>query len=264
MIDVNGTRLHYVEKGTGPDTIVFSHGLLWSHHIFSAQIDALSQHFRCIAYDHRGQGDSDVPPEKTITIETCTDDCIELIGLLDAAPCHFVGLSMGGFVGMRIAARRPELIRTLALFETAADPEPKASARKYKPMSWAARVLGVNRLLAARVMPIMFGETFLNDPERVDERREWRDRLMHNKRTIYRSVNGVVERRGIEHELRHITAPTLVLHGDEDKAISRSRALSLVEHIPDSRFVTLRAAGHTATVEQPGASTAALAEFYGL
>ena len=55
-IFVNGVNLYYEEHGAGEETIVFAHGLLWSHKMFEAQISALSQSYRVISYDHRGQG----------------------------------------------------------------------------------------------------------------------------------------------------------------------------------------------------------------
>ncbi len=123
-VGVDGVELHYSERGEGPP-IVFSHGLLWSGTMFDDEIAALSSRYRCIAYDHRGQGRSASSPTP-YDMERLTDDAAALIEKLGAAPCHFVGLSMGGFVGMRLAARRPALLKTLTLIETAADGEPRA------------------------------------------------------------------------------------------------------------------------------------------
>src|SRR5205823_2727516 len=123
MLAVNGVRLYYDDTGGSGEPIVFSHGLLWSGRMFEAQVAALRGRYRCITYDHRGQGRSDVPRARSHDMETVTDDAASLIEALGAAPVHFVGLSMGGFVGMRLAARRPELLRSLVLLETSADPE---------------------------------------------------------------------------------------------------------------------------------------------
>ena len=109
-----GERIYYVDEGSGPDTIVFSHGLLWSGEMFRPQIDALKDRFRCVAFDHRGQGQSPVA-RSGYDMDTLTADAAALIEGVGAAPCHFVGLSMGGFVGMRLAARRPELLRSLLI-----------------------------------------------------------------------------------------------------------------------------------------------------
>jgi pimeloyl-ACP methyl ester carboxylesterase len=112
-------------------------------------------------------------------------------------------------------------------------------------------------------MPVMFGRTFLDDPMRRSERREWEKRLVGNSRSIWRAVNGVIEREGVLDELTHITCPTLVLHGDEDAAILRRRAWLAHQGIAGSKFVAIPRAGHTPTVEEPEAVNEALAEFLG-
>lgn len=184
-IDVNGVRLHYTEAGQGSQAILFSHGFLMSHAMFAPQIAALSKPFRCVAYDHRGQARSAVP-ESGYDIETVTADAEALIERLDLKPCHFVGLSMGGFVGMRLGFRRPDLLRSLILMDTSADPEP--NALKYRVMGLAARYLGLASV-ADRAMNILFGKTFMTDPARTEERAAWRRHLVegHDKEGILRA-----------------------------------------------------------------------------
>src|SRR5439155_13936417 len=132
---------------------------------------------------------------------------------LGAAPCHFVGLSMGGFVGLRLAIRRPQLLRSLVLIESAADPEPPANVPKYRLMTLVARTLGT-RLLAGRIMKIMFGDAFLADPARRVERKERRAELRGvNPIGAARATIGVIERAPVEAELDRIRVPTLVLSG---------------------------------------------------
>jgi len=58
MIGVNGTALYYEDTGGSGAPIVFSHGVLWNNTLFAPQIAALKDRYRCIAYDHRGQGRS--------------------------------------------------------------------------------------------------------------------------------------------------------------------------------------------------------------
>jgi pimeloyl-ACP methyl ester carboxylesterase len=213
-----------------------------------------------VSYDHRGQGRSQIPRERTIEIETVTDDAIALIEALRLAPCHFVGLSMGGFVGMRIAARRPELVRSLTLLATAADPEPKKNLPKYRVLNLLAR-LNLLPLVTSQVMPIMFGPTFLEDPNRVGERQRLLGELRANRRRIYRAVNGVLSRGGVEHELEKVRCPALVLRGDEDRAIGLDRALALHRGIAGAELVRLPTGGHTVTLEEPEAVNRALGAF---
>src|SRR5260370_14114934 len=121
IISVNGAALYYEEHGTGPEIIVFAHGLLWSCRMYDAQVALLKERYRCVAFDFRGQGQSEVT-RSGYDMETLYEDAVALINQLGCAPCHFLGLSMGGFIGLRLAARHPELMPSLILLETSADP----------------------------------------------------------------------------------------------------------------------------------------------
>ena len=258
---INGVQIHYTDEGEGPETVVFSHGLLWSHQMFRPQIDALKTQYRCVAWDHRGQGQSQMPDSKIHTIEENYEDAVALLEQLGLRQVHFVGLSMGGFVGIRIGARRPDLVRSLTLIATAADPEPKENIPKYRRLSWVVRIFGVIDLLAKQVAPIMFGSSFLKDPDKSEDRDQWIARLKQNPRKIYRAVHGVIERAGVTDELAHISVPTLVLRGNEDVAIAEPRARSLAAGINGATFVSIPGAGHSATIEQPEPVTSAIRTF---
>src|SRR5690349_3655891 len=140
-LQVDGATLWYEEHGSGPETVVFAHGLLWSGRMFDAQLAELADRFRCVTFDCRGQGRSEVTAGG-YDMETLSDDAAALIQALGCAPCHCVGLSMGGFIGMRLAARRPELVRSLVLMETSADPEPAENAPRYRLLGRIVGVLG--------------------------------------------------------------------------------------------------------------------------
>ncbi|MFW6175004.1 MAG: alpha/beta fold hydrolase, partial [Chloroflexota bacterium] len=214
-IRVNGTEIYYEEHGSGDEAIVFSHGLLFDHRMFDRQVAVFRDRYRCIAYDHRGQGWSETPEGPVADIETVYEDAAALLEALGAVPCHFAGVSMGGFVGMRLAARRPEMLRSLILINTAPDPEPDENVPRYRKLNLVARWLGP-RLVAGRVLPVMTGESTRNDPNRASEVREWKRRIGRNRRSIYKAVNGVMQRDGVEEELGRVSTPTLVLAGEED------------------------------------------------
>jgi pimeloyl-ACP methyl ester carboxylesterase len=260
MLSVNGTELHYEDTGGSGPPIIFSHGLLWSTRLYDPQVDALRGRYRCIAYDHRGQGRSAVPPESVIDMETLYLDAIGLIEKLGVKPCHFVGLSMGGFIGMRLAARRPDLLRSLVLLETSADPEPLGNVPRYTLLNLIARLAGV-RPVADPVMRIMFGKGFLSDPNRAEERALWRARLLENRKDVWRAVNGVIKRRAVTAELPSIKVPTLVVVGEEDVATVPAKAERLHQLIPGSRLVRLPRGGHSVTVEEPALVNATLGTF---
>lgn len=249
-IAIRDTHLYVSDTHTSGTPIVFSHGLLWSHRMYEHVIQDLKKEFRCIAYDHRGQGRSDIESTRSTSIETVTEDAIALIDSLDIGPVHFVGLSMGGFVGMRIAARRPDLIRRLVLISTASTEEPVENHKKYQLLNTVTRLFGV-RIVASSVMPIMFGDSFLKDIDRQKEKRQWQKELIGNRRAVTKAVQGVIERADFTHELAKISCPTLVLHGTEDRAIAPKRAQEMAEKIPDSIWVQTDQGGHSLPIECP-------------
>lgn len=259
-VTINGARIHYEERGQGPETILFAHGLLWSGRMFRAQVEALSDRHRCVTFDFRGQGQSGVTADG-YDMDTLADDAAGLIAALGLAPCHFAGLSMGGFIGMRLAARRPELLRSLILMETSADPEPEENIPNYRRLLSVARWVGL-RPVAGRVMPIMFGKTFMSDPKRAAERREWQGYLAANDRTgIIRATLGVIERKAVYEELGAITLPTLIIIGDEDTATTPDHSARMRDAIAGAQLTPIPRAGHTSSVEEPAAVTWAIETF---
>ena len=261
-IEVNGTGLYYVDTGPGTSgqTIAFSHGLLWGTELFEAQIDALKKTYRCIAWDHRGQGKSD--PDLTrecIGIELVWQDAVALLEALDTGPVHFCGLSMGGFVGMRMAARRPDLVKSLMLLETSSDPEPVENLKKYRLMITIVKLLGA-RPMKSRLLPIMMGKSILGDPARRDDVERF-GALLTRRKDAWRATNGVIDRAPIHAELSRIRCPTLVVVGDEDVATVPAKAEKIASAIPGAKLVVIPRAGHSSPVEEPRAVTEALTTF---
>jgi 3-oxoadipate enol-lactonase len=260
-LELDGTSLYYEDTGPGStgETIVFSHGLLWGTELFAAQIAALRDRYRCIAWDHRGQGRSAGDHRESISMELVWQDAVGVIDALANEPVHFCGLSMGGFAAMRTAARRPDLVRSLLLLETSSDPEPIENVARYRLLTWVTRLFGP-RLTRKKVAPIMLGKTILGDPARRAEVERYID-LMSRRRDIWRAVNGVVDRGGIHAELSRIKAPTLVVVGDEDVATPRAKAERIASAIAGAKLVTIPRAGHSSSVEEPALVTAAIEQF---
>jgi len=256
---VRGARLHYTESGSGP-AVVFSHGLFWSGRMFAPQIEALRGRYRCIAFDHRGQGQSEVTTAG-YEMDALAEDAAGLLAQLGAERCHWVGLSMGGFVGMRLAARRPGLLRSLALLNTAADVEPRSSAFKYRVLGQIARVAGLRPFMGT-AMNAMFGRAFLEDPARREQRQALHDQLAAIPLDgAIRSLLAVAARAGVEDELARIDIPTLVIAGEQDVSVSPARAQRTATKIAGAQFQLVPHAGHSSTLEEPEAVSSALRAF---
>jgi 3-oxoadipate enol-lactonase len=256
----DGVRLSYVEHGSGPETIVFSHSYLldWSH--FAPQIEALAGRYRCLAYDHRGHGGS-TPVGSRYDLEAIYRDGERFVEALAGGPCHFVGLSSGGFVGLRLALRRPDLLRSLTLMATSAEAEPPTPRRRYRLMILALLLVGP-RPLVDRVMPLLFGRAFLEDPARHPEVEALRRRVEHLPRLpTARFGAAIFDRPDLTAELPRIATPTLVVVGEDDRAQPPARARHMAERIPGAELAVIPRAGHVCTLEEPAAVNAVLEGF---
>ena len=111
IIRVNGAALYYEEHGTGPKPSPWRMACCGAVACSMRRLALLKEHYRCVAFDFRGQGQSEVT-RSGYDMETLYEDAVALIEQLGCAPCHFLGLSMGGFIGLRLAARRPELLQS--------------------------------------------------------------------------------------------------------------------------------------------------------
>jgi pimeloyl-ACP methyl ester carboxylesterase len=240
--------------------VLFDHSLLFGGWMFGPQIAALRSQYRCVAIDWRGQGDSPAS-DGGYDMDTLAEDAIALIGSLGVAAVHYVGLSMGGFVGLRIAARRRELLRSLALLDTSAGSEDPDKVRRYKLMAHVYRLTGIIPLRGA-VLPLFFGPAFLADPASKPVLDEWERRLRRcNRSGISKAVLGVATRTGVDDEIAAIRLPTLVIVGADDAATPPPKAQRIIERIPGARLEQIPACGHTSTLEEPDTVTSLLREF---
>lgn len=259
-IEVNGVELFYIESGSGPETIVFSHGLLMDHSMFEAQRTAFEGSYRVIAYDHRGQANSS--KQGAVDMDTLTEDASALIEALNAAPCHFAGLSMGGFVGMRLTARRPELVRTLTLMNTGAQKEAFASRLRYGFLAQLVKIVGTAPFTGIAVQEL-FGKTTRNstDPAKRQMLAEWTARLRSRSKYTARALMRVMNRNEVStDELAAIRCPTLIITGEDDTPQPVGNSEKLAAAIPNAKLVRIPGCGHSSSLEAPQEVIAAMRE----
>ncbi|MGW0948984.1 alpha/beta fold hydrolase [Streptomyces sp. NPDC002623] len=264
-LDVNGALIAYTDTGAPPGrpdapVVVFGHGLLFSGWMFHPQVAALREQYRCVTLDWRGQGDT--PATRSgYDMDTLTADAVALISGLGIGPVHYVGLSMGGFVGQRIAARHGDLLRSLTLLDTSADAEDPAHVGQYRLLASVYRLTGAGPVLK-KVRSLMFGPTFLATPTSRPVLEEWVRRLRRCDRSgIRKAVLGVADRASVHDELAHIRVPTLVIVGADDIATPPARAERIAAGVTGARLEVLPGSGHSSTLEQPVAVTVLIRDF---
>jgi len=259
-ISVNGVELFYTEQGKGERAIVFAHGLLMDNSMWDFVTPHFAETCRVICFDFRGQGRSQ-DPGQGYAIDTLVEDTAALIKALSDKPVDYVGLSMGGMVGMPLAARYPHLLRSLVLLDTSAQAEPPHNLRKYAAMTWIMRAFGVKPLVS-RTLPLMFGKTTVNDPAKRELVKHWRRKLSVLKKTILGPIAGVTQRRDITQELPKITCPTLIITGEEDRTTPVSCAHHMHAYIAHSELQIIPRCGHSSALEEPEQVVAAMKKFY--
>jgi 3-oxoadipate enol-lactonase len=243
LVAVNGIQLNITDSGAPADkpdgpVLVMGHGLLFSTEMWRHQIEVLRSTYRCIAVDWRGQGQT--PPTATgYDMDTLYADLVALIEHLDLGPVHYAGLSMGGFVGQRLAARRPDLVRSLTLLDTSSGPEDADKITRYRLMAGVYGLFGMKPLLG-QVAPIMFSPAFLDTDAGRSTVDAWTTELGPlNRKGIKKAIRGVTDRNPVLDELGAITAPTLVIVGTADVATPTAKAEVIAANIAGARLERL-------------------------
>ncbi|MGY2093308.1 alpha/beta fold hydrolase [Nocardia gipuzkoensis] len=246
-VAVNGTVLAYVEEGPREGTpIVFSHSLFFDHSMFDSLVETFSRKgFRVIAYDHRNQGGSAPAPREDLDMETLTEDAAALITLLGLGKCHFVGNSLGGFIALRLAARRPDLLLSVTALGSSAEEEHKLA--EFAPLVGHLSAHGIGGVLDV-LMHVMFGDTSLEKrPELCDTWREFMSRL---PASIGDSAYGVIHRSRIVGELSGCRVPVLAIAGSEDHAYPQPISGQNIAVASGGTEVTVEGAGHSVALER--------------
>lgn len=249
-IQIGGTNIFYLQEGEGNEIILFSHELFWSHKMFAQQIKHFSKKYTILAYDHRGQGNSESSSGR-YDMDLLTQDAMNLIDKVAGRPVNFVGLGMGGVLGIKLASRYPEKIKSLVLMGTSASSEPVENIPKYKLLNGIIRWFGILPALGSEIMKIFFAESWIQNPLNNEAYKFWLKELKTNSKKVHKSIKAVIHRKGVEGELRNITCPTLIIIGDEDMATKPEKAKFIQMAVQKSKLHVLPGTGHNSCIEKP-------------
>ncbi|MFT7405512.1 alpha/beta fold hydrolase [Zhongshania sp.] len=248
-IDVNGTTIFYQDQGPkDAPVLVLSHSLFFDQQMFEHQAKHLTKNIRIVRYDHRDQGQSARTGLVSVDMDTHADDAAALIEALELEPCFFAGNSMGGFIALRLAARRSDLLKGCIVLGSSAELEYKLE--QFSPLIAGLAAQGTEPFIDT-LMYIMFGDDYLADSSRSDEREYWRNYMLKLGTDIARSAYGVIHRNGILKELENNKVPLLVLAGEQDHAYEVPLSENIARTTAGSQMVVIPKAGHSVSLEQP-------------
>ena len=259
-IQINGAKFYFEEHGQGPEAILFIHSFMMNCNMYDRQVEALKDRYRVIIYDLRGHGRSEVTPGGYNIYEQ-VEDAAGFIQQLELAPCHVVGMSIGGYIAMRLAKKYPQLVRSQILISTSAAAEDPADARQFKLLGFIHN--RISRSFAIKqVKPILFGEKFLNDPKAAETRNYWHEQFMRNdKYSFAKTLDGILARDNLLKEFGTIVVPTLIISGEADAACDPVQSERMHTKLPSSQWVQIPDVGHTPPVEAAEIVNSAISEF---
>lgn len=262
-ICINGINYAYSDIGEGP-AIVFAHGLFVDHSIFEKQVVTLCETYRCISIDLPGHGQSEYYSAGW-TLDDLADDMAALIDLLELEKVVFIGLSQGGMIGLRLAARYPHLVSKLILVGASARAESRERIPVWKETLTALMVgSDVEREETFHTIQgrILDAAWLTNHP--LEAKKERRIMLSHNKRGIELAATAaVLTRQDIRPELPKIAAPTLVIVGENDNGTPPILAEEMQALIPNAQLLVIPNSGHHLPIERPQCLTDAMQAFIG-
>jgi pimeloyl-ACP methyl ester carboxylesterase len=257
---------------------VFVHGLGGASINWTDFAALLRDRLAIEALDLPGFGRSGPARDDNYSLDAHARTVIAYLEQSKRGPVHLVGNSMGGAITLIVAAQRPDLVRTLTLISPAV-PDRKIRAHVLKS-DWRMGLLvfPILGMMALRKLGQTPVETRVKgtialcfaDPSRLSKRRydemvaEARVRAEHPwvDMAMLRSTRGLVRSQFLKNRsgwaaMRRITAPTLVLWGDEDKLVAADLAPFVAAEIPNARLLVLEHIGHVAMMEDPQTSARA-------
>ena len=231
--------LNFVESGDpAAPALLLGGSLGTTHAMWAPQLQRLSDRFRVVAFDHRGHGDSHVPPGPYAIADLATD-VVALADALELDTFHYAGVSIGGMVGQWLASNEPDRVDRLVLIcTTAFAGPPDPWTERAQTVRGADGTVPIADAVVARWTTPEFAEA---NAETVDSLKAM---LLATPAEGYASCCEAIGAMDQRESLAAITAPTLVVHSRDDPAISFDHGERLAQAIPGARLVPVRPGAH--------------------
>jgi 3-oxoadipate enol-lactonase len=240
-----------LEGPAGAPVVVLGNSLGTTREVWAPQAAVLGERFRLLRFEHRGHGGSPAPPGP-YTVGELAADVIALLDGFGVRTASYCGISLGGMIGMWLAAHAPERIDALGLCCTSAYLPPAdlwtgraAQARARGMASLSEQVVGRWFTAAFRARDPATVAGFVTTLEGVDPQG-------------YAGCSEAIAALDLRSSLGQISAPALVIAGAEDPATPPWHGAQIASAVGCSRLRVIRGGSHLANVSQPGEVTAAL------
>jgi 3-oxoadipate enol-lactonase len=234
-------RLDY--QMTGPEdapVVLLGSSLGTTREMWAPQLEPLSERFRVIAFDHRGHGGSEVPPGP-YSIEDLGGDVVELLNSLLVERASYVGISLGGAVGLWLAENAPDRFHRFVLMCPPAYPAAGAQV-------WTDRAAQVRAEGTQSIVDATLGRWFLPEFKDIEPLRE---QLLNTSDEGYAAGCEALGAMDLRDELAEITAPVLLITAESDTSIPPETVVPLASQIPGAQLEIIENAAHLVSYSHP-------------
>jgi 3-oxoadipate enol-lactonase len=255
-IEANGISIHFrIDGREGAPWITFSNSLATDLHMWDAQVDALAADYRILRYDFRGHGGTTVTPPP-YDLALLAADVIGLWDALEIGQSHFVGLSIGGAMGLELITANRGRILSAAICDA------RCRSTEMHLEGWRRRIKAADLGGMEAMVEEFSGGWFTPaaDPAVVEK-----VAAMIRATPLDGFRGGVAAVAGVDHAARlgDIQCPAMFLAGTEDVGDFPRQAVAMHEAVPGSTLVLLENAAHLCNMERAGAFNDALLAFLG-
>jgi 3-oxoadipate enol-lactonase len=257
FIRAGDITVHYLLEGPeSAPVVMLSNSLGTSLAVWNAQAAALRGKYRVLRYDTRGHGLTDAPPAGNTgyTMDQLADDAAQLIKVLGLKRVSLCGLSIGGMLGQKLAAKSPELLSSLILCDT---------APYMNPQVWDERIAAIRKdgieAVAEGTMQRWFTKRF--HEQQPDALKGIRNMLVRTPVEGYIGCAYAIKNMDLRADDAKIVCPTLIIVGEEDPATTVSAAREMNGAIKGSKLVIIPQAAHIVPIEQPTVLSRAINDF---
>lgn len=260
--EVNGAKLYYEVAGSGP-TLVLCHAGIADNRMWDDQFSLFAERYRVIRYDHRGFGQSSLPPGPF----SWSDDLYGLLAHLGIEKAYVVGVSMGGSTVVDFALTHPDMVDALITVGaglSGADVQDSPAERVlFDQVEKAAEAGDFDKANDIEVHIWVDGPN--RRPDQVNSAVRERVRDMNLPGFYLQAEWAQAQQQTIEPpaavRLAEIAVPTLVIYGDQDVSSIHTIAHKLASEIPDAKLVVMHDTAHVPNMERPDEFNRILLDF---
>ena len=248
-VKANNINLNYEQQGSGEPLILLPF-LSADNACYTFQVAEYAKHFTCISIDLRGTGESD-RPTTPYSIEDLADDIVAFLDALNIPSAHITGLSLGGAIGLWLAAKYPDKVKSLSVHSGWGKTDLFVKTLVNGWQVTAKALNNVPEMTIQNIFPWCFmPELYAERPDYIQSLSDFvRSRPAQTVADFILQSNAVIAH-DVEEQLINITAPTQISFGSHDMVTSTRFAFPMQERIRNTELIIFDRCAHAPNFER--------------